>query len=270
MSNSPVAETGYSAEYLQDGVYSITTTICYNAAGQALSSTQKQLISQLSATLESKAVFVSERGLTSMQWSVYNDATKRVQYSAAPTSTITAEMVMVSGFALLQENAEEITSYQANALNQYTMLSVDDITDFIPEYDADGNQIRVKTSTGIWAITYDAENRPTDFTKVDSSGSTTIHCEYDYMGRRSTKMVTTNGNVTLHQRYLYRGYLQIACVDLSRASHPALWFITWDPTQPIATRPLAIQKDGTWYTYGWDLTKNICEVYRPNGNIHIL
>ena len=166
-----------------------------------------------------------------------------------------------------QENAEEITSYQSNALNQYTLLSVDDITDFIPDYDADGNQTRVQTSTGIWAISYDAENRPTDFTRVDSSGTTTVHCEYDYMGRRATKQVTTNGNVTLHQRFLYRGYLQIACVDLTRAAHPALWYITWDPTQPVATRPLAIQLNGTWFTYGWDLTKNICEVYGQHGYI---
>jgi hypothetical protein len=40
----------------------------YNADGQPLSSVQKQLISQLSPTLESKSVFVSERGLTSTQW----------------------------------------------------------------------------------------------------------------------------------------------------------------------------------------------------------
>ena len=73
-----------------------------------------------------------------------------------------------------QENAEEITSYLSNNLNQYTMLSVDDLSDFIPDYDADGNQTRVKTSTGIWAISYDTENRPTDFTRVDSSGSTTL------------------------------------------------------------------------------------------------
>ena len=159
------------------------------------------------------------------------------------------------------------TDYLTNNLNQYTMLSVDDLTDFIPDYDADGNQTRVKTSTGIWAITYDAENRPTDFTKVDSSGSTTIHCEYDHMGRRATKQVSVNGEITLHHRYLYRGYLQIACVDLTRAAHPALWLITWDPTQPVATRPLAIQKNGTWYTYGWDLTKNICEVYGQHGYI---
>ncbi len=49
--------------------------------------------------------------------------------------------------------------------------------------------------------------------------------------------------------------------------HSCLWLITWDPTQPVATRPLAIQKDGTWYTYGWDLTKNICEIFGQNGYI---
>ena len=38
-------------------------------------------------------------------------------------------------------------------------------------------------------------------------------------------------------------------------------------SQPIATRPLAIRKDRTWYTYGWDLTKNICEVFGPAGYI---
>ena len=46
---------------------------------------------------------------------------------------------------------------------------------------------------------------------------------------------------------------------------PGLWLITWDPSQPVATRPLAIQKDATWSTYGWDLTKNICEVFGPAG-----
>ena len=166
-----------------------------------------------------------------------------------------------------QENAEEVTGYQSNELNQYTAISVDDITDFVPEYDADGNQTRVKTSTGIWAVNYDSENRPIDFYRIDSTGGTTVHCTYDHMGRRATKLVTVGNNVTLHQRYIYRGYLQIACIDLTRAAHPALWYITWDPTQPVATRPLAIQLNGTWYTYGWDLTKNICELYGQHGYI---
>ena len=159
-----------------------------------------------------------------------------------------------------------ITTYATNELNQYTALSVDGVPCFQPEYDADGNQCRVKTSTGIWAVSYDTENRPTDFTSVAADNTiTSVHCEYDHMGRRAIKKVTVNGNVTLHQRYIYRGYLQIACIDLTRSNHPGLWLITWDPTQNIATRPLAIQKDGTWYTYGWDLTKNICEVFGPAG-----
>jgi len=37
--------------------------------------------------------------------------------------------------------------------------------------------------------------------------------------------------------------------------------------QPVATRPLAVQINGTWYTYGWDLTKNICELYSTAGSI---
>ncbi len=151
-------------------------------------------------------------------------------------------------------------NYTANELNQYTAVG-----DFTPTFDADGNQTLVKTSAGIWSITYDAENRPVSFTNAESN--TVVECAYDHMGRRATKKVTVDGAITLHQRYLYRGYLQIACCDLTRNNHPALWFITWDPTQPIATRPLAIQKDATWYTYGWDLTKNICELYGNNGYI---
>ncbi len=87
------------------------------------------------------------------------------------------------------------------------------------------------------------------------------------MGRRATKKVEVNNAVVLNQRFIYRGYLQIACCDLTRDAHPCLWLITWDPTQRTATRPLAIQKDGTWYCYGWDLTKNVCEVFGQAGYI---
>ena len=129
----------------------------------------------------------------------------------------------------------------------------------------DGNQTLVKTATGIWSVEYNAENRPIRFTSSD--GSTVIECSYDYMGRRAVRKVTENGSITLHHRYLYRGYLQIACCDLTRSAHPCLWLLTWAPTQPIATRPLAIRKDGTWFAYGWDLTKNICEVFGSAGYI---
>ena len=71
----------------------------------------------------------------------------------------------------------------------------------------------------------------------------------------------------MHQHYLYRGYLQIAALDLTRSNTPALWLLHWDPTQPIATRPLSLRKNGTWYTYGHDLTKNVTELYKADGTI---
>ena len=115
------------------------------------------------------------------------------------------------------------------------------------------------------SITYNGANRPVRFRNEETD--TTVDCGYDSQGRRYFKKVMVAGTVTLHHRYIYRGYLQIACVDCTRSGHPALWFVTWDPSQPTATRPLAIQKDGTWFTYGYDLTKNICEVFGPAGYI---
>lgn len=159
--------------------------------------------------------------------------------------------------------SSDYTLYEANALNQYTSIQENDDTAFVPSFDTDGNQTLVKTSTGIWSVQYNAENRPVCFTSADNS--TIIECVYDTQGRRATKKVITNGSVTLHQRYIYHDYLQIATCDLTRSGHPCLWLLTWDPTQTIATRPLAIRKDGTWYAYGWDLTKNICEVFGQHG-----
>ena len=153
----------------------------------------------------------------------------------------------------------------ANALNQYTAIQENAEASFSPLFDADGNQTRIKTETGIWEVIYNAENRPVSFTNAESN--TVVECAYDSMGRRAYKKVTSNGTVTLHQRYIYRGYLQIAALDLTHSNHPSLWFITWDPTQPIATRPLSIRINGTWFTYGWDLTKNICELYSTGGSI---
>ena len=66
-------------------------------------------------------------------------------------------------------------TYTANNLNQYTAID-----DFVPEYDADGNQTLVKTSTGIWSVVYNAENRPIRW----QSGDTVITMAFDRMGRR--------------------------------------------------------------------------------------
>lgn len=152
--------------------------------------------------------------------------------------------------------------YTANELNQYTQIDTNG-RDFTPQYDADGNQTLVQTSTGIWKVSYNAQNRAVRFENADSH--TIVTCDYDYMGRRIWKKVEQNGETTLHERYLYRNYLQIAALDL--LTNTTKHAILWDPTQPTATRPLAIQQGGTWYTYAWDLTKNIIAIFIPDGAI---
>lgn len=172
-----------------------------------------------------------------------------------------------------RKSAEEATrelSYGTSSLNQYTSIQEREGKAFVPAFDADGNQTVVKTSTGVWKVVYNAANRPVTFTKTEGNMVTVVTCTYDSMGRRATKKVeaiitSRSGertvSVTLYQRYLYRGYLQIACCDLTHSSHPCLWFTVWDPSESLATRLLAIIKEGSWCTYGWDLTKNVCEVF---------
>ncbi len=165
-----------------------------------------------------------------------------------------------------RETASELTdttAYATNALNQYTAITEGEEAPFAPTYDAAGNQTKIETATGIWNVTYNAENRPVQFTSED--GNMVIDCAYDYMGRRVSKKVTVNNTVTQHLRFLYRGYLQIGAYNALNGNFQ--WFILWGPTEPIATRPLAIRKDGTWYAYGIDLTKNVCEIFGTVGTI---
>ena len=206
---------------------------------------------------------------TSRQGNVVNDTFVHNSRSELASAQVNGEAYGYDydnvGNRLNSSEGDNTTAYMSNNLNQYTSIQEASEAAFTPQFDADGNQTLIKTETGIWTAVYNAENRPVSFT--NEATGTVVSCAYDSMGRRSFKKVTVNGTVTLHQRYLYRGYLQIACCDLTRTAHPCLWLITWDPMHTIATRPLAIQKDGTWYTYGLDLTKNVCELFGTTGYI---
>ena len=209
---------------------------------------------------------------TSRQGNVVNDSFIHNSRSELASAQVNGETYGYDydngGNRRMSMAAGDYAFYEANELNQYTAISGSEAEadfSFTPVFDVDGNQTTIKTETGIWTAVYNAEKRPVSFT--NEATGTVVTCAYDSMGRRSFKQVTVNGTVKLHQRYLYRGFLQIACIDLTRSHHPALWFITWDPTLTVATRPLAIQKDGTWYTYGFDINKNVCEVFGTTGHI---
>ncbi len=159
--------------------------------------------------------------------------------------------------------------YDVNALNQYTAITSKVIGSampsgsFEPEFDSDGNQTRVKTTTGIWSVAYNGENRPI----LWSCGSTNITMSFDCMGRRVEYIETVVGEQTFiavtnaHYRFAYDGYLCIQRVDGTLNSAEVLTFV-WDPTEAVATRPLLMQcvpsLENFYYTQ--DGNKNVSEL----------
>ena len=123
-------------------------------------------------------------------------------------------------------------------------------------YDLDGNQTLVKTSTGVWSVTYNGENRPVSWT----CGATNIVMKFDSMGRRVEYVEMVSGVTNTHHRFVYDGYL---CIQrLNGAANNAIDLVFgWDPSEPVATRPLVLQKYGQYNLfYTHDGNKNVSEL----------
>ena len=118
-------------------------------------------------------------------------------------------------------------------------------------YDANGNQTVVETPAGRWAVEWNAENRPIRWTCSDR----TLLMAYDHMGRRVRYVETTGGITNRVATFLYDGYL---CI--TRTVNGVTDRFLWDPTEPVATRPLAMVADGTAYLYAHDANKNVSEL----------
>ena len=135
------------------------------------------------------------------------------------------------------------TVYATNELNQYTAVD-----DFTPEFDADGNQTLVKTTAGIWRITYNGENRPVNWRRTPDNKM--IVMAYDHMGRRR--------EMNMHH-FFYYGYLQIS--DASDNDY------IWDPVEPIATKPLTRSCGRHHSYYAYDGNKNVINVVTKSSNV---
>lgn len=160
---------------------------------------------------------------------------------------------------------ENAFTYTANELNQYTQISEGEDA-FTPTYDADGNQTLIRTKTGVWSVTYNGENRPVLWT----CGTTNLTMKFDRMGRR-VEYIECDGAVTnKHQKFVYDGYL---CIQrLNGANNSITELFEWDPTEPVATRPMFMQYRVPGQTYALfythDGNKNVSEVVhfsRANG-----
>ncbi|MBR1587387.1 MAG: hypothetical protein IJ658_03580, partial [Kiritimatiellae bacterium] len=108
-------------------------------------------------------------------------------------------------------------------------------------FDADGNQTNIVTGTGRWLVEYNGENRPVRWTRP--ADGTVLEMVYDRMGRR----VRFNADT-----FVYDDYLNVGTT-------------VWDPTEPVATRPLVwLAGDGPAY-YFHDGNKNVSDVVAVSG-----
>ena len=151
-------------------------------------------------------------------------------------------------------------SFSYNGRNELTAATLG-AAPYGYSYDNIGNRKTAREPAGELAY---AANRAVSFTS--RNGNTIIECGYDYQGRRYMKKVTQNGTVASHERYLYRGYLQIAAQDMLD-NRNVLRTLLWDPLEPVATRPLALVQGASLYCYGVDFNKNVSEVFDAQGTI---
>ncbi|MBR6417306.1 MAG: RHS repeat-associated core domain-containing protein [Bacteroidales bacterium] len=167
-------------------------------------------------------------------------------------------------------------TYTANSLNQYTLISnlcasVTLCDGFFPQFDDDGNQTLIQTSTGVWSVQYNGENRPVLWTGGTQSATTNIVMSFDRMGRRVEYLETAGGaqssatETNAYHRFLYDNYLCIQRLDAANGNAVDFAFV-WDVTEPIATRPLVLLSgtEPSYYTH--DGNKNVSEVVATNGN----
>ena len=143
-------------------------------------------------------------------------------------------------------------------------------------YDADGNQTLVTTGTGAWQVEYNGENRPVKWTRVppdsstpNSTTPTLVSMTFDHQGRRKIFVEVVAGVTNKLHRFTYDDYVCIARNREVDAQHGVgSDAFVWDPTEPIATRPLMcdLSGGGTLF-YCHDGNKNVSEIVSLYGTI---
>jgi len=149
-----------------------------------------------------------------------------------------------------------------------------EVEEFIPQFDDDGNQTLIQTSTGVWSVQYNGENRPVLWTGGTQSAATNIVMSFDRMGRRMEyREIQTTGasggntpttTVNTHHSFVYDDYLCIQRLDAANGNAVDLAFV-WDVNEPVATRPLVVDKPEVYQAcVTHDGNKNVAELFSDN------
>ncbi len=85
---------------------------------------------------------------------------------------------------------------------------------------------------------------------------------FDCLGRRVDYQETRDGQVATHFRFVYDNFLCVQRLDAANGNAVRSEFV-WDPTEPIATRPLVMRAKnwGLNLFYTHDGNKNVSEVF---------
>ena len=212
---------------------------------------------------------MSESRTDSYGYNVRNELTSATK-TGGPASPEYAYQYDDIGNRITSTDLTTNRTYTANSLNQYSAIMTSDsglqTSSFEPQFDDDGNQTLIQTSTGIWSVQYNGENRPVLWTGGTQSAATNIVMSFDRMGRRVEYLETAGGSqssateTNAYHRFVYDGYLCI--LRINGASNNAIDHVLgWDPSEPLATRPLVLKKNGQdslFYTH--EGKKNVSEL----------
>jgi len=178
------------------------------------------------------------------------------------------------GNRLAATNNDEVLTYLANALNQYTNIA-DGLT-LTPVYDLDGNM----TNYNGWTFAWSGENRLI----LASNAQHLVTYAYDYQGRMVWKQVSTNAVVLSTRTLLWDGYNIIQSLTHTQThtlTNSYLWGLDLSGTLqglPAATGAaqagaggvgglLAEVQDGSPYFAAFDANGNVTEYLSTNGAI---
>ncbi len=177
--------------------------------------------------------------------------------SASSTNNVYSYVYDDIGNRITSNENGESKAYIANDLNQYSSI-IDAVDAFVPQFDVDGNETLVRTSTGVWQVEYNGENRPVRWTR----GNTIITMDFDLMGRRTFYREIENGNQVKFSRFFYDNYLMIQELYSSAPYDVHKEFI-WDSTSSVATKPLSFSQNGKVPVYmTYDGNKNVSDIIR--------
>ncbi|MBR6585861.1 MAG: hypothetical protein IKK82_00450, partial [Kiritimatiellae bacterium] len=268
----------------------LTASWTYDADGQLLqvrNATPTDVISQYDYTYDAagrrteiarSGTATSESRTDAYGYNVRNEliSASKLGGSSSPTTEYAYQYDDI-GNRITSTDLATNRTYTANNLNQYSAIMTSDsglqTSSFTPQFDDDGNQTLIQTSTGIWSVQYNGENRPVLWTGGTQSAATNIVMSFDRMGRRVAYLETTGGaqssttETNAYHRFLYDNYLCIQRLDAANGNAVDLAFV-WDATEPVATRPLIVDKPGVCKAYvTHDGNKNVTELISVDNEV---